>query len=221
MPKRATRKNKHAKGKTVSEIRKTLDTIDKEFQDSLKVNTSLEDRVRTFMKKWKAKVGKEISYKMAKEYVELRLRSKRRKTVRRNHRGGMAPLAGATLDYTTRPGGYETHGQFLPYVNNDIRGFWSSGISADCGKVDTTPIVPLSIGSNKVSGGGPILSSFLAPFTALNLRIPMTSPPSVGNDFAAGLNGRPLPGSFTHATEVAAPLKVDNIFSPRITLSSL
>jgi hypothetical protein len=192
MPK--TRKVKKA-NKTVPQIRKTLETIDRDFEESLTTDLSLEDRITDFMKQWKSKVGKTISYKMAKDYVELRLRAKQMhhkkrfiKTRRNRQKGGMAPLVGGPLDLTSmRPGVYGTYGNFLPYVTNDIRGFWSSGISADCGKIDNTP--------NPMAGG-----ALLTP--APLIHPPSQNPTTLLNDAVATFKGQPFPGK---TSEAAAP----------------
>jgi len=201
MIRKNTKKNKKNRKqlkveKTVPEIRKSLDKIDQDVNKTLETDLSLEDKINYFIKLWKARIGKVISYKMAKDYVELRLRAKKSQSkTRRRQKGGMAPLNGASLDLTTRPGiyGYGMHGNFLPYVPNDLRGFWNSGISADCGKVNSTPTVPTDIGSNKISGGG--LTTLIGAPLAAGFRFPMNTPPHVGNNLAAALNGGEIPGT--------------------------
>jgi hypothetical protein len=77
--------------------------------------------------------------------------SKRAHT-RRKQKGGMAPL-----DSQTRPGIDGVHGSYPQYLTGGL-GFMDTvnkeGMFQGCGKVDTTPVVPVSIGTNKFGGGG-------------------------------------------------------------------
>jgi len=232
------KQNKH--NKTIPEIRKTLESISSAINTSDK-SLTLDDRVKKFMKDWKKGVGKNIPYKLAREYVELRMRSnkgtRRRKlstkpvlaqppeysTFRaqsalvphsgRKHSGGMAPL-----DYETRPGIYGGHGQSLPYVSHDTRGFWGSGISGACGltpkpnmsggdlSTETVLAQPQKYSKSRAqralvpqSGGGYMTGFVGAPFTGMNLRLPSTNPASIGSDIVAGMNGKQLPGQPIYA----------------------
>jgi len=94
-----TKKHTKRKGEhTIPEIRKTLESISSNM-NNYDNSLTLDQRVKKFMKEWKKGVGKNIPYKLAREYVELRMRSHKRHTRRKHMRGGQAPL-----DYQLRPG---------------------------------------------------------------------------------------------------------------------
>ena len=131
--------------------------------------------------------------------------------------GGMAaPLAGAPLDYTTRPGLYITPGvnqgsyaQVPAYVQS---GFWNPEVAQLYDPVPGQTVyptrTPLGMGSNLVGGarkskkrskqnkqgGGSLMSSTLDSIHQLLFRpIPaMTPPPSVLMDVQTGMRGQTL-----------------------------
>jgi hypothetical protein len=106
------------------------------------------------------------------------------KGTRRKQRGGSAALAGAPLDYLTRPGLDLPYGQFEKYVSS---GFWNPepAILQDCGKQHgDLPIA--GMGSNRMSGGG-IMNSLSSVFRPL-----ATNPPSVLSDAATVWKGQPI-----------------------------
>lgn len=137
-----------------------------------------------------------------------------KKSGTRKQKGG-AQLTGAPLDYSTRPGIDGIYGVFPAYITsgfdfyNDIN---KEAPLAGCGVENTTPKVPISIGSNLVQqkggkrgrsatrkgkrqGGGafPTLSEFA---TSLGLRpIASSSPPSIPYSAQMDFKGVPPPPS--------------------------
>lgn len=203
---RKTRRHSTQKGKTVPEIRRALSGIEEEVDRSISrsSSSSVDDLTKQFIRNWKATIGKDIPYKMAREYVELRMRASRlsrSRTQTRRTRGGNSE---------TRPGLYGEYGNFLPYQSK-FMDHWHSGISADCGKTPNPfpqgPQVPGSTTTGpQVIGpqaGGAFLSSLVgAPFTGLNTRFPPSAPPSVASDAASAINGQPILSSSPDAATI-------------------
>ena len=171
--------------KTIPEIRKALSGIEQSFDKTILRNrsASIDDLTKDFIRSWKVTIGKEIPYKMAREYVELRMRASRLSRSRtRTRRSKSKTIKGGSTE--TRPGIYGSYGDFLPYQNK-FMDYWRSGISEDCGVRDTFPKGPMT--------GGSFFGSLVgAPFTGLNARFPIGSPPSVTNDAAAAINAQPI-----------------------------
>jgi hypothetical protein len=119
----------------------------------------------------------------------------KRGTRRRKQKGGMAPL-----DFQTRPGIDGVHGSFPQYLTGGLS-FYNTinkeGMFQDCGKVDITPAVPVSIGSNQAGGAGVSMGTVLSDAISLGMTRPFTStsPSSVGQDIQTISQGRDLPAS--------------------------
>lgn len=182
------RKSKGKKDKTIPEIRRALSGIEEEFDKSVSrarsAQRSVDDLTKDFIRSWKMTIGKEIPYKMAREYVELRLRKtrlSRSRTQTRRSKGSKTMKGGMP---ETRPGLYGSYGDFLPYQTK-FMDYWRSGISEDCGVRNTFPLP-------QQNGGAALGTLIGAPLTGLNMRFPITSPPSVANDAAAVLNGQAI-----------------------------
>ena len=142
-----TRKTRKAI-QTIPQLRKAFDHIEK----IAKQGVSLE----TFQKEWAKVFHHDIDAEAAQSF--LRFHSKKGKTRKTKQKGGSAALAGAPLDYTTRPGTYETpYGSFLEYVSSGFNFYdkinQDSFVPTQCGKENITPQISASMGSNKVGGG--------------------------------------------------------------------
>jgi len=177
-----------------------------------------------FQEEWQKTFRKPVDRASAEAYIEHVLsESKHAKKGKKgsqkhkqyNQSGGMAaPLAGAPLDYTTRPGLYITPGvnqgsyaQVPAYVQS---GFWNPEVAQLYDPVPGQTVyptrTPLGMGSNLVGGsrkrrpkhnkqgGGSLMSSALDSIHQLMFRpIPaMTPPPSVLMDAQTGMRGQTL-----------------------------
>lgn len=189
--KRLSKRNRIAK--TVPELKRTFDLLERELPSILKLKTS-NDRVKRFQEVWKRLFGRPVNSKAAEAYLQV----KARKRTRRSQRGGYA-LTGAPIDQSTGPGIYGVNGSFPQYVSKGL-GFYDTinqdGTVAGCGTVDTTPKVPVSIGDNRVTSGGGILSAASdALFGTYYRPAAASNPTSAQFDFQTVMQGRPLPPS--------------------------
>jgi len=169
--------NSHVQPKTIPQLRRLFEEIDREVKANPKMTVS------EFQKLWKSKFGKPIGEKEAASYLELQKKSGGGKGTRKNRKqsGGSAPI-----DYTLRPGLDGTHGSYLPYVSSGLS-FYDNinkiAMDADCGKIDTTPQISSGMGSNEVMKGGQRM-------------FPASIPASLGQDFESMRLSIPLsPGS--------------------------
>lgn len=175
---RKTRKHgSHKKSKgiySIPELRRSFEHIESYINGKIAHKESKEKLVKDLRKEWSKVFFKDLDKKSAESFVSDRL-SKKHKHTRRTLRGGAgAPLAGAPLDYTTRPGiylapgqipdirghlplsdgGTSSYGSFVPYVD---KGFWNPepGQSYDPvpGQTRFPTSVPVGMGSNLFKGG--------------------------------------------------------------------
>jgi len=170
--------------------------------------------VKDFQEEWLKTFRKPVDRPSAEAYIEYIHTNHIGK--KKHQQGGMvAPLAGAPLDYTTRPGLYITPGvnqgsyaQVPAYVDS---GFWVPEVAQLYDPVPGQTVyptrTPLGMGSNLVGGGssrkkggrksqkgGSIWSSTMDSIHQLMFRpIPaMTPPPSVAQDAQSGMRGQAL-----------------------------
>lgn len=192
-----TRKTRKAI-QTIPQLRKAFDHIEK----IAKQGVSLE----TFQKEWAKVFSHEIDVEAAQSFLQFH--SKKGKTRKMKQKGGSAPLAGAPLDFTTRPGTYDTpYGSFLEYISSGFNFYdkinQDSFVPTQCGKENITPQIAASMGSNKVGGGrtrrrqrGGAFPSLSELATALTFRpISASVPTSVMQDAQTAFKGQTLPSS--------------------------
>lgn len=193
-----TRKTKRAI-QTIPQLRKAFDHIEKIAKEGVSL-----DR---FQEEWKKVFSHDIDGQAAQSF--LRFHSKKNRTKKAHQKGGAAALAGAPLDYTTRPGTYETpYGSFLDYVSSGFNFYdkinTNSFVPTQCGKENITPQLAASMGSNKVGGGrrtrrrqrGGAFPSLAELATALTFRpMPITAPTTTLHDAQMAFKGQPLPPS--------------------------
>jgi len=178
MVKNKTRKQKketYGKILTIPMLRKAFEHIDMETRKILAKHPINKDSISEFQKAWKKCFGKTIDSKTAESYLLLQSKVKKSSRKTRKQKGGSAPV-----DYMLRPGIDGTHGSYLPYVSkgldfyNDINNI---AMDADCGKIDYSPQLSSTMGSNQVGAG---LNELLYSLTTRPI-IP-TSPPSLLQD---------------------------------------
>lgn len=147
-----------AKALTIPELRTAFDALDQETRRILRDTTSADKQVKEFQAVWKRIFHRPVSTAAAEGYLAVkRAGHTPRSNTTRKQKGGAAALAGAPLDYMTRPGVDGAHVSVPQYVSGGLT-FYNhinqDALLKDCGVVDTTPKVPLMIGSNEVMKGG-------------------------------------------------------------------
>ncbi len=114
--------------KTIPELRDAFDRIEGFARDLMNGGGPTKENARKLASEWKEVFGRKLDTKAAEEYLgfitggastaapEPSKRNKTRKA-KRSMAGGAAPVAGAPLDYQTRPGIDGPYGNFAPYVD--------------------------------------------------------------------------------------------------------
>jgi hypothetical protein len=146
------------KAMTIPELKQAFDALERETHTLLKEKNTAQ-HVRKFQGIWKSIFHRPVSAKAAESYLQIKRSSSSSsssgKTRKQKQHGGAAALAGAPLDYMTRPGVDGVHGSFPAYQAQGLS-FYNTinkdGLFQDCGVKDITPVVPVSIGSNQVGG---------------------------------------------------------------------
>lgn len=173
---------------TIPMLRKAFEHVDMETRKILSKHPINEESISEFKKLWKNTFGKVIDSKTAESYLAIQSKMKVHKKKTRKMKGGSAPV-----DYMLRPGLDGTHGSYLPYVSKGLDFYGdinNIAMDADCGKVNFTPQISSSMGSNQVGAG---LSEFMYSLT--NRPIISTNPPSILQDLQDASLGRSLGAS--------------------------
>jgi hypothetical protein len=125
--------------------------------------------------------------------LEVKVKSLNKYTLK-TQKGGTAPIAGAPIDFQTRPGIDGVHGSYPQYLTSGLS-FYNTinqdQLNKGVGLAAFEPAVPADMGSNQV--GGNVLAD--AAFLATTRPAASVSPPSVINDLQTYLQGRPLGSS--------------------------
>ena len=182
---------------TIPELKHAFSAVDTETRKILKENLPQAEQVKKFQTVWRSIFHKPVTKDAAEAYLQIKRGSASRpvrKGVTRKMKGGSTPLAGAPLDFSTRPGVDGVHGSFPAYQTSGLSFYNTvnqSGIAQECGTKDFTPKVPEMIGSNEVpikaAGGG--VSDYIMSRSATS------SPPGLGDDVEQYMTGRPLGAS--------------------------
>lgn len=158
MAKKLSKTRKMKKGlMTIPQLRKAFDHMENFTASLLKTTKGTEERRKAFQKEWMKVFHRAVDDKSADAYLAFEEKKQTKGKGTRKQKGGADPLSGAPLDYSTRPGIDGIYGVFPAYVSsglafyNDIN---KEAPLAGCGTENTTPKVPLSIGSNEVQKGG-------------------------------------------------------------------
>lgn len=214
MVKKQTKTRKLKKGlMTIPQLRKAFDHIERFTTSLLKSTKDAGERRKAFQTEWKKVFHRDVDDKSADAYLQFEETKVGKKAGTRKQKqqgGGAAPLAGAPLDYSTRPGIDGIYGVFPAYVSSGLSFYNDINLEAPlagCGTENTTPKVPLSIGSNAVQTGGkrktrkgrqqggafPSLSEFAQ---ALSFRpVTATAPPTMAYTAQMEFKGLPSPPS--------------------------
>lgn len=150
MTRRGKTQKRRSSKKTLSipELRSSMEHMTSFSQKLVHSKISTKEAAKQFASEWKKVFGKTLAPKVAEDYIKHSMRGKRHT---RKHRGG-GPIAGAPIDYMTRPGANLPYGNFQQYVNS---GFVTPqpGVLTDAGvRQGVTP--QYGMGSNKMAGGG-------------------------------------------------------------------
>ena len=197
--KNSTRKRKIV-ATTIPELKRSFDALEDSVSDILRSGGTPAQRVKKFQVEWRKIFGRPVDAKAAEAYLHVKSRKgtkagKKTRKAGRYQKGGAAgggTLAGAPLDFQTRPGVDGVHGSFPQYVSQGMS-FYNTinqeGMFKDCGIVDITPKVPVSIGSNQAGGGvlADSLQSIISsrPFVS-------SAPPTFLQDAQDGWMGKSL-----------------------------
>lgn len=146
-----TRKTKKG-AMTIPELRRAFDHMENFTLHILSKTKDQVARRKAFQKEWMKVFHRPVDDKAANAYLQFESK-KKGKTKRHRQRGGAGPLAGAPLDYSTRPGLYAPYGVFPAYVSSGLDFYDKINQQAPvagCGKEDTTPKLAADMGSNEV-----------------------------------------------------------------------
>lgn len=199
---------------TIPQLRKAFDHMDKVIEDLRKMSrNSFSDAVVSYREEWRKTFKHDISPADAAAYLKFRfgIKSTRSMTRRRKTRGGAMALAGAPLDYQTRPGVDGPYGNFPTYQAQGLDRSYGSAISADCGKPNGFPTDPSGASQE---GGGMFDGLFrpLAPSTTGLYPEMMASkglPPPPSSDPVSLAPTRAMPASFLNPANVSGYIRTN------------
>lgn len=174
-------------------LKHSFDVLEHEVAKIIREVDNPKQRVRKFQEVWKKIFGRPVEAVAAEAYLLVKAKGNTRGKTRKAQKGGAA-LAGAPLDFQTRPGVDGVHGSFPQYVTSGLS-FYNTinqdQLNKGVGLSAFEPAVPADMGSN-LAGGGALGD---AAFVALTRPASAVSPPSVINDIQTALQGRPLGAS--------------------------
>lgn len=183
---------------TLVELKAVFDRVRKGSMAVLKETSDKKQRIKKFQALLREQFHHPVHPMAAEAYLSVVEKSmgSKRGTRRRKQKGGMAPL-----DFQTRPGIDGVHGSFPQYLTGGLsfaNTVNQEAMFKDCGRVDTTPLVPVSIGSNQAGGAGGVgIGTILGDAIGLATTRPFESqsPPSVAQDFQTVWQGRNMSAS--------------------------
>ena len=186
----------HSRKRRISAIQPSLkhsfDVLEHEVAKILKAGHDPKKRIREFQAVWRKIFGRPVEAIAAEAYLQVKMKPNTPGRTRRQ-KGG-SPLAGAPLDFTTRPGVDGVHGSFPPYLTSGLS-FYNTinqdQLNKGVGLGAFEPAVPASLGSNQAGGS----ALYDAAFLATTRPAAPTSPPSMIDDLQTWAQGRPLGAS--------------------------
>lgn len=142
-------KQKHSM-MTIPQLRKAFDHIEDYTMDLLRRTSDKKERRKAFQTEWAKVFHRNVDDASAEAYLAFEAKKKKgSKSHTLKQRGGAA-LAGAPLDYSTRPGIYGVYGSFPEYITG---GFSTMG--------DATYKMAIQEGCNSAAEA----AKFQAPYT--------------------------------------------------------
>jgi hypothetical protein len=186
----------HSRKRRISAIQPSLkhsfDVLEHEVAKILKAWHDPKKRIREFQAVWRKIFGRPVEAVAAEAYLQVKMKPNTPGRTRRQ-KGG-SPLAGAPLDFQTRPGVDGVHGSFPPYLTSGLS-FYNTinqdQLNKGVGLGAFEPAVPASLGSNQAGGS----ALYDAAFLATTRPVSPSSPPSVIDDLQTWTQGRPLGAS--------------------------
>lgn len=173
---------------TIPEIKSSFDAIENATYRILREGGTLSDQVKKFKVQWKAIFHRPVNTDSAEAYLKIKQMSKRHKNKTRKHTGGGGAIAGAPLDYVTRPGVSGEYGSFLQYQTMGSAPTPPTiAMTADCGVKDISPSAASVAAAQTLQRGGT-----LADFTHKTFQSPgeQSVPSSILNNMRSYLDGR-------------------------------
>jgi hypothetical protein len=143
-----TRKQKKST-MTIPQLRKAFDHIESFTLNLVRKEREPSRRRKAFQEEWMKVFHRQIDDKATDAYLQFESRKAKGKGLTRRMKGGAA-LAGAPLDYSTRPGIYGVYGEFPQYIAS---GFSTFG--------DATNKMAIQEGCNSAAEA----AKFQAPYT--------------------------------------------------------
>ena len=175
-----TRKRK-AVPLTLPELKGSFDSIRKGCHEIIRSTKETKQRIKQFQALWKNVFHRPVDAAAAEAYLRVmengvaRGKTAKGRVHTRKMKGGA--LSGAPLDFQTRPGVDGVHGSFPQYLTGGLS-FYNTinqdSMLKDCGRIDTTPSVPASMGSNQAGGGLLSDTAFIATTRPHSASVPPT-----------------------------------------------
>jgi hypothetical protein len=183
---------------TLPELKGSFDHLRKGCHEILRKTKETKQRIKQFQSLWKDIFHRPVDAMAAEAYLRVmengvaRGKTAKGRANTRKQKGGA--LAGAPLDFQTRPGVDGVHGSFPQYLSGGLS-FYNTinqdSMLKDCGIQDITPSVPASMGSNQAGGG--LLSD--AAFLATTRPQSSSVPPTAIQDMQTAWSGKTLGAS--------------------------
>ena len=141
-----------SKALTIPELRRAFNHVDSFVEKS-------KPTVAAFRKEWKKTFGKDVSESAAKDYLEYVSASsasaKQKKQKNKGQKGGAAlVLSPAALGYEMTSPSTAGAAHVPPYNLTGMESFNNDSFTAQCGKEDITPVLPVTLGNNSAQLGG-------------------------------------------------------------------
>jgi len=191
--KRSTRR-KRAIATSIPSLKQSFNRLEHETAMILKDVENPKQRIRKFQGVYREIFGRPVEAIAAEAYLQIKMKGRNGRKTRKAQKGGSAPIAGAPLDFQTRPGIDGVHGSFPQYMTSGLS-FYNTinqdQLNKGVGLSAFNPAVPNDMGSNQV--GGDLVSN--AAFLSTTRPALSMSPASVMNDIQTSLQGRPLSAS--------------------------
>jgi hypothetical protein len=177
----------------IPQLKNSFDQLERSVASIIKSTSNTKERVKKLQESWRKIFGRPVEAIAAEAYIQVMSRRKPYNKSRKQS-GGAAALAGAPLDFQTRPGVDGVHGSFPPYVSSGLS-FYNTinqeGMFKGCGTENITPNVPASLGSNQAggAGGAPLSDAF---FITTTRPVDSSVPPSIAQNLQTTFQGRPI-----------------------------
>ncbi len=102
---------------SIPKLRSAFDHIETYTSKLLATEKDAKKRREAFKQEWSKVFHRNVDNSSADAYLQFEARKGKKNSTTRRQRGG-APLGGAPLDYSTRPGIYGVYGTFPEYISN-------------------------------------------------------------------------------------------------------